>query len=87
MERKTVLHINDAILHTAFKYAESKGMDLSAIIESYLVRMVSMEEKEKIKNYPISDKVRSLAGRMKANASLFDLENEKEKYLKEKYGL
>ena len=87
MERNTVLHINDAVLHTAFKYAESKGMDLSAMVESFLIQMVSIDEKTKVRNFPISDKVKSLAGRMKVDASHLDFEKEKENYMKEKYGL
>ena len=87
MERNTVLHINDAVLHTAFKYAESQGMDLSAVVESFLIRMVSMDDKKPARNFPISDKVKSLAGRIKVDSSHLNLEKEKEDYLKEKYGL
>lgn len=87
MERNTSLHINEAVLHNAFQYAESKGMDLSTVVESFLIRMLSVDEKDKIKKFPISDKVRSLAGRMKSNVVMPDAKKVKEDYLKEKYDL
>ena len=87
MERNTSLHINESVLHNAFQYAESKGMDLSAIVESFLVRMLTVNEKDKISNFPISDRVRSLAGRMKSEVVLPDDKKAKEDYLKEKYDL
>jgi len=87
MERNTSLHINESVLHNAFQYAESKGMDLSAIVESFLVRMLTVNEKDKISNFPISDRVRSLAGRMNPEVVLPDDKKAKEDYLKEKYDL
>ena len=87
MERNTSLHINESVLHNAFQYAESKGMDLSAIVESFLVRMLTVNEKDKISNFPISDRVRSLAGRMNPEVVLQDDKKAKEDYLKEKYDL
>lgn len=87
MERNTSLHINESVLHNAFQYAESKGMDLSAIVESFLVRMLTVNERDKISNFPISDRVRSLAGRMKSEVVLQDDKKAKEDYLKEKYDL
>ena len=87
MERNTSLHINESVLHNAFQYAESKGMDLSAIVESFLVRMLTVNEKDKISNFPISDRVRSLAGRMNPEVVLQEDKKAKEDYLKEKYDL
>ena len=87
MERNTSLHINESVLHNALQYAESKGMDLSAIVESFLVRMLTVNEKDKISNFPISDRVRSLAGRMNPEVVLQDDKKAKEDYLKEKYDL
>ena len=72
MERNISLHINETILHNTFQYAESKGMDFSAVIESFLIRMLTVNEKDKVKNFPISDKVRSLANRIKPNITLLD---------------
>ena len=62
-------------------------MDLSAIVESFLVRMLTVNEKDKISNFPISDRVRSLAGRMKSEVIQPDDKKSKEDYLKEKYDL
>ena len=62
-------------------------MDLSAIVESFLVRMLTVNEKDKISNFPISDRVRSLAGRMKSEVIQSDDKKAKEDYLKEKYDL
>lgn len=87
MERNISLHINETILHNAFQYAESKGMDLSAVVESFLIRMLTVNEKDKVKNFPISDKVRSLANRIKPDITLLDDKTEKDDYLRGKYGL
>lgn len=87
MERSATLQLNDTILHKASLYAESKGVDLSAIVESFLLNLISVDNNSRIKTFPISDKVRSLAGHMKKNSTPVDSEKEKEEYFKEKYGL
>ena len=61
MADNMTLHINNAILHQAFQYADAKGMNLSQIIESFLLNLVHVDKEESLKNFPISDKVKSLA--------------------------
>ena len=77
MENNMTLHINNAILHQAFQYADAKGVNLSQI----------MDKEERLKNFPISDKVKSLATRIQKETQNIDWEKEKEEYLMQKYGL
>ena len=82
------LTIDDSVLHKALFYAEAKGVNLSSIIESFLSRWTREQTvKEKINNFPISQKVKSLAGRMKTDGNSLDWDVQKEMYFKEKYGL
>ena len=82
------LHINDAVLHNAFLYAEEKGVDLSVVVENFLKRLtISVKKEDKITNFPVSPKVKSLAGRVKIKSGSKDWEHEKDEYFKEKYGL
>lgn len=81
------LHINNAVLHQAFQYADAKGMNLSQIVESFLLNFVRMNKEEKGKDFQISDKVKSLATRIRKDVQDVDWEKEKEEYLMQKYGL
>ena len=87
MENNMTLHINNAILHQAFQYADAKGVNLSQIIESFLLNLVHVDKEERLKNFPISDKVKSLATRIQKETQNIDWEKEKEEYLMQKYGL
>jgi len=87
MENNMTLHINHAILHQAFQYADAKGVNLSQIIESFLLNLVHVDKEEGLKNFPISDKVKSLATRIQKDTQNIDWEKEKEEYLMQKYGL
>ena len=85
MADNMTLHINNAILHQAFQYADAKGMNLSQIIESFLLNLVHVDKEESLKNFPISDKVKSLATRVQKEIKNIDWEKEKEEYLIQKY--
>ena len=81
------LHINNAVLHQAFQYADAKGMNLSQIVESFLLNFVRMNKEEKMEAFQLSDKVKSLATRIHKDVKDVDWEKEKEEYLMQKYGL
>ena len=87
MENNMTLHINNAILRQAFQYADAKGINLSQIIESFLLNLVHVDKEESLKKFPISDKVKSLATRVQKETQNIDWEKEKEEYLMQKYGL
>ena len=87
MENNMILHINNAVLHQAYQYADAKGLNLSQIVESFLLNLIHVKKGENIKNFPISDKVKSLSKRIRQDALGIDYEEEKEEYLKQKYGL
>lgn len=81
------LHISNAVLRKALVCAESKGTNQSAVVESLLAQWTTEQTlEEKINNFPISDKVKSLAGRIKTSKAV-DWEQQKDEYFKEKYGL
>lgn len=71
-----ILHIDDSVLHKAFYYAENQGLDLSTVVESFLRKFVVSSHKDTVKNFPISDKVRSLSGRLKVKGDDVDWESE-----------
>ncbi len=82
------LYIDDSVLSRAQVYAQLKGISLSSIIESFLSKWTKEQSlEEKINKFPISNEVRSLAGRMKINANTVDLDLLRDDYLKEKYAL
>ena len=87
MDRNVTLRIDNTVLHNAFRYAESNGMDLSAIVESFLLRFMAVNENANRQAFPISEKVKSLSTRLKHVPQGFDWEKEKDAYLKEKYEL
>ena len=87
MENDMTLHINRAVLHQAFQYADAKGMNLSQIVESFLLNLVHVDKKNSVRNIPISDKVKSLSERIRQDVHDIDYEKEKEEYLMQKYGL
>ncbi len=82
------LYIDDSVLNRAQVYAQLKGISLSSIVESFLSKWTKEQSLEaKINNFPISNKVRSLSGRMNANAEAIDFDLLKDEYLTEKYAL
>ena len=87
MDKNMTLHINNAVLHQAFQYADAKGVNLSQIVESFLLNLIHVEKEENLRNIPISDKVKSLSKRIRQEVQEIDEEKEKEDYLMQKYGL
>jgi len=87
MDKNMTLHINNAVLHQAFQYADAKGVNLSQIVESFLLNLIHVEKEEYLRNFPISDKVKSLSKRIRQEVQEIDEEKEKEDYLMQKYGL
>lgn len=87
MDNNMTLHINNAVLHQAFQYADAKGVNLSQIVESFLLNLIHVEKEEGLRNFPISDKVKSLSKRIRQEVQDIDDEKEKEDYLMQKYGL
>ena len=89
MKGSVTLHIDDVVLRKAFRTAENKGVDLSALVEAFLARFVSsgMSKEDKIKSFPLSDEVMALAGSLKGGECLEDWKKEKEAWLLKKYGL
>ena len=41
MDGNLILRINDSVLEKAINYANQKGMDLSAVVEDFLFKLVS----------------------------------------------
>lgn len=87
MDNNMTLHINNAVLHQAFQYADAKGVDLSQVVESFLLNLIHGNRVESVKKISISDKVKALAGRIPLEAQNLDWKKEKEEYLMKKYGL
>lgn len=81
------LHINRDVFQQASLYAKEQGVDLSAVIESFLMKWVSkLSLEEKIKNFPISEEVKSLAKHLHIDGNAMDWDKEREHYLADKYG-
>lgn len=81
------LHINRDVFQQASLYAKEQGVDLSAVIESFLIKWVSkLSLEEKIKNFPISEEVKSLAKHLHIDGNAMDWDKEREHYLVDKYG-
>lgn len=82
------LHINRVVFQRASLYAKEQGVDLSAVIESFLMKWVSKSSlEEKIKNFPISKDVKSLAEHLNIDGNAMDWNKEREYYLADKHGL
>lgn len=81
------LHINRDVFQQASLYAKEQGVDLSAVIESFLMKWVSkLSLEEKIKNFPISEEIKSLAKHLHIDGNAMDWDKEREHYLVDKYG-
>ena len=81
------LHINRTVFQRASLYAKEQGVDLSAVIESFLMKWASKPSlDEKIKNFPISKEVKSLTEHLHIDGNAMDWDKEREHYLADKYG-
>ena len=82
------LKIDGLVLERALTHAKAKGLNLSALIESFLTHWTNEQTlEEKIKNFHISEEVKSLAGRISINDNEADYDKIKYEYFKEKYEL
>ena len=78
------LNIDSQTLNRAYLYALAHGMDLSAVIEAFLLQF-SMGKIKDVRNVMISKEVMDLAGSFHATQISDDWKTEKEAYLTEKY--
>lgn len=80
MDTKLTLKLDQEIIENAKKYAKSKEISLSKLIESYLATLTN----KKKKSSNITPLVKSLSGVIKIDKDL-DTKEEYRKYLTEKY--
>jgi hypothetical protein len=78
------LKIDSQTLNRAYLYAQAHDIDLSALIESFLLQF-SMGKIKEIRNIKISKEVMDLAGSLSVTVISDDWKAEKEVYLSEKY--
>jgi hypothetical protein len=84
MFETTNLNIDSQTLNRAYLYAQAHSIDLSALIESFLLQF-SMGKIKEVRNIKISKEVMDLAGSLSAVEISDDWKAEKEAYLSEKY--
>lgn len=78
------LHIDGQTLNRAYLYAQAHGLDLSSVIESFLLQF-AMGKTDNVRNREISKEVMELAGSLSDANATDDWKAEKETYLLEKY--
>jgi hypothetical protein len=78
------LKIDSQTLNRAYLYAQAHNIDLSALIESFLLQF-SMGKVKEVRNTKISKEVMDLAGSLSTTEISEDWKAEKEAYLTEKY--
>lgn len=78
------LHIDSQTLNRAYLYAQAHDMDLSEVIEAFLLQF-SMGKIKDVRNMMISKEVMDLAGSLPRTHVFDDWKAEKEAYLTEKY--
>lgn len=82
MSQKLTLTIEGKTIESAKKYAQKRGVSLSALIEEYLKMMVRHEKKPD--KPELSDKVKRLLGSVKLPKN-FEYKTELKKSLSRKY--
>lgn len=78
------LNIDSQTLNRAYLYAQAHDLDLSEVIESFLVQF-SMGRIKDMRKILISKEVMELAGSLSATGDSGDWKTQKEAYLNEKY--
>jgi len=78
------LNIDGQTLNRAYLYAKAHDMDLSEVIEAFLLQF-SLGKIKDVRNMMISKEVMDLAGSLSATPVSEDWKAEKEAYLTEKY--
>ena len=84
MFETTNLNIDSQTLNRAYLYAQAHNIDLSALIESFLLQF-SMGKINEVRNIKISKEVMDLAGSLSVTEISDDWKAEKEVYLSKKY--
>lgn len=85
MKGNTVLNIDERTLREALDYARIKGIDLSDMVEKFLLKFISGKE-NKTRNVQVSDEVRALAGILSSgNKNGTSWRERKSDYLESKY--
>ena len=84
MFETTNLNIDSQTLNRAYLYAQAHNIDLSALIESFLLEF-SMGKLTEVRNIKISKEVMDLAGSLSVTETSNDWKVEKEAYLSKKY--
>ena len=84
MFETTNLNIDSQTLNRAYLYAQAHNIDLSALIESFLLEF-SMGKITEVRNIKISKEVMDLAGSLSVTETSNDWKVEKEAYLSKKY--
>ena len=78
------LNIDSQTLNRAYLYARAHDLDLSEVIESFLLQF-AMGKIEDVRKIKISKEIMDLAGSMPSANASDDWKAEKEAYLTEKY--
>ena len=78
------LHIDSQTLNRAYLYAQAHDLDLSAVVEAFLLQF-SMGKIEDVRKIVISKEIMELAGSLPVDQVTDDWKTEKEAYLSEKY--
>ena len=78
------LNIDSQTLNQAYLYAQAHNIDLSALIESFLLQF-SMGKIKEVRNIKISKEVMDLAGSLSTTEISDNWKAEKEVYLSKKY--
>ena len=79
------LKIDSQTLNQAYLYAQAHNLDLSAVIESFLISFTEGKTGD-VRHRTISKEVMDLAGSLASVEANDDWKNQKESYLLEKYG-
>ncbi|HTL82000.1 MAG TPA: DUF6364 family protein [Bacteroidia bacterium] len=85
MDTKLTLKLDNKVISKAKKYARSKNMSLSKMIEKYLEQLLSTEDKEDEDGItPLVRSIGSIGGKVKLPKN-FNFRKEYTAYLEKKY--
>lgn len=68
MKGNMALNIDERTLREAFDYAKTRGIDLSDMVEKFLLKFISGKV-NKTRDVQVSDEVRALAGILSSDAN------------------
>ncbi|WP_165154713.1 DUF6364 family protein [Parabacteroides sp. ZJ-118] len=84
MKGNSVLNIDEHTLREAFDYARIKGIDLSDMVEKFLLKFISGKE-DRTRKIQVSDEVRALAGILSSDKNDKSWRERKSDCLESKY--